>query len=88
MTKTTKGLLALTTVAFYVLIVSSAFGGEILLQTGFEGDGVGKLPEEPKDTWQASGGGFEVSNGQVKEGKNSLAVLGGAGTGNPAGFES
>lgn len=79
MTKTTKRLLALTTVAFYVLIVSSAFSGEILLQTGFEGDGVGKPPEEPKGTWQASGGGFEVTNSQVKEEKNSLAILGGAG---------
>lgn len=79
MTKTTKGFLALTTVAFYVLIVSSASGGEILLLTGFEDDGIGKLPEKPKDTWQASGGGFEVSNSQVKEGKNSLAILGGAG---------
>ena len=79
MTKTTKGLLALTTVVFYVLIVSSAFSGEILLQTSFEGDSVGKPPGDPKETWQASGGGFEVSNQQVKEGKNSLGVLGGGG---------
>jgi len=79
MVKTNKVLLALTTVAFYVLIGSGAFGGEILLLTGFEDDGVGKPPEKPKDTWQASGGGFEVSNSQVKEGKKSLAILGGAG---------
>jgi len=79
MTQTSRVFLAVTTVVFYVLIGSNAFGGEILLLTGFEADSVGKPPEKPKDVWQASGGGFEVSNSRVKEGKNSLAILGGAG---------
>jgi hypothetical protein len=60
-------------------LATSLCNGEILVQTGFEGDDVGELPQEPEDAWQASGAGFEVSGDIVKEGSKSLAAIGGGG---------
>lgn len=79
MTKATQNFLVLSMMVVYTLMIANLSNGEILLQTGFEEDEIGKIPQEPPDTWQASGGGFEVDNSRVKEGKQSLAIPGGGG---------
>jgi hypothetical protein len=79
MKKADKRLWASTAIVFCTLIATSLYGGEILVQTGFEGDDVGEIPQDPEDAWQASGAGFEVSSDVVKEGSKSLAVMGGGG---------
>lgn len=70
-------------------MVATSYGGEILVQTGFESDTLGDIPQEPADVWQASGGGFEVSDVAAKEGRQSLAMVGGGGDqALAAGFET
>lgn len=72
-------LWTLTAIVFCMSIATTLCNGEILVQTGFEGDDVGELPQEPEDAWQVSGAGFEVSGDVVKEGGKSLAMVGGDG---------
>ncbi len=79
MPRVTKSFLMLSAVIAYTLMISSLSYGDILIQTGFEDDDVGQLPQEPEKTWQASGAGFEVSSDVVKEGGKSLAMVGGGG---------
>jgi hypothetical protein len=79
MPKAIKGYLVLSIVAVCILIAASPSSSDILIQTGFEEDDIGEIPQEPPDTWQASGGGFEVDNSRVKEGSKSLGVMGGQG---------
>ena len=79
MKKADKCLWVLATIVFCTFITTSLYSGEILVQTGFESDDVGGIPQEPEDAWQASGGGFEISSDVVKEGGKSLAMVGGAG---------
>ena len=51
-----------------------SLSAEILVQTSFEEFATGKAPKG----WEVKGGGFKVATDQVKTGKKSLAVLGGA----------
>lgn len=78
MLKMSKYFFALTAI-FCILIAANSYAGEILVQTGFEEDDVGDLPQNPDDSWQASGAGFEISSDVVKTGSKSLAMMGGAG---------
>ncbi len=70
---------ALAVTLFCMSLISSLCNGKILIQTGFENDDVGEIPQEPADAWQASGVGFEVSGDIVKTGSKSLAAIGGGG---------
>jgi len=79
MTKATMSFLVLSMVVVYTLTMANLSNSQVLLQTGFEEDKIGKMPQEPADTWKASGGGFEVSDSNAKVGKQSLELLGGAG---------
>ena len=76
---THKGCLMLFLMLVYSLVFISLSFSEVLLYTGFEEDAVGKPPEEPADTWQTSGAGFEVDNTHAKNGSQSLGIMGGAG---------
>jgi len=62
-----------------VLVFVNLSSSDILLQTNFEKDNVGKIPQEPKDKWNSSGTGFEIVGDKVKSGKKSLGMLGGGG---------
>ncbi|MFC1714211.1 LamG-like jellyroll fold domain-containing protein [Candidatus Poribacteria bacterium] len=79
MRKSDKSVLQLCIAVFCSLLFSCLSHGNILVQTGFEGDDVGSIPQDPEDAWQASGAGFEVSSDVVKEGGKSLAMVGGGG---------
>ncbi len=70
---------ALAVTLFCMSLISNLCNGKILVQTGFENDDVGEIPQEPADAWQASGVGFEVSGDIVKAGSKSLAAIGGGG---------
>ena len=69
----------LTLIAVCTLVFASSSSSKILLQTGFEKDEIGKMPQQPPNTWESIGvPGFEVDSSNVKEGKQSLKILGGA----------
>ena len=77
MTKAIKSFLMLFTIIVSILLAANLSSGEILIQSGFEGDPIGDIPQG--DTWQVSGGGFEVDSSHAKAGGQNLSALGGGG---------
>jgi len=75
--KAIKSFLALALAAVCALTFASLSNGSILIQTGFERDKIGEIPQEPPGAWETLGPDIEVTNSPVKEGKQSLAILAG-----------
>ena len=74
----TKIVLGLTLILSFFLSFSLVFNAraqKILMETGFEEFTLNKPPKD----WEATGGGFEVTDDMVKTDAKSLGVLGGAG---------
>ena len=72
--KAVRNFLLLTLVAVCALAFTNSSNSKVLLQTGFENDEVGKMLQQPPNTWEATGAGFEVDNSHVKAGKQSLKI--------------